>query len=531
MRAKKEIKELKFEELTTEQKIGLTMIATCNHPQNTDIDYLEKLVREHSIGGVWLLSKPETEPVMQRLRDAADYPLLFFCDAESGFGSNLIGKHNAIGMTDSEELAYAFGKVTAIAARQKGYNVVCNPVLDMTNENLTCNGTARCIGGDKYKVARLAAAEARGMHDAGVLTVGKHYPGKPSTNTKIDSHMAETSSLDTAQDLLNYNLYPYTELNRQGLLDGVMLEHCRFENIDPDYPASLSKNVIKIFRDQGFTGFAMTDALSMMGVVAKFGDKGSVVLSVANAADLTLPWTNNNEKAYGWLKEAYAEGLITDEKLNESVKRVLAAQHKVFTMQPKFTEITDEDVKEFNRINTDYIYAKVDDGLSVPLDKNGKYCFVVLTETHAKEDKQKPDVDTFRVNWYHPKKIVERLEKEFPSSIVKTIPDYPHSGHLWKLLDEAMGYETVFITFYMGGAYIGEERFTPPIISLVNAMQVSNRISTVLHFGNPFVLEDFSHIPRVLIGTGSEMCVDAGISALLGERPANGKLTYDVRLK
>ena len=530
----KEIKELKFEELTTEQKLGMTMTAICNNPDRTDIDFLEKLIKERSLGALWITPSPMrgTDAVLKRLKDAADYPLLIFCDAESGFAPYLVGKHNSIAMTDSEELAYMFGKVTALAARKKGYNVVCDPVVDMTKENATCNGTARSLGGDKYKVAKLACAIAKGMHDGGVLTVAKHYPGNsPDVDRKIDSHMAETSSPDTEETMLEYSLYPYMELDRRGLLDGVMLRHGRYVNIDPDYPASLSKEIIKIFRNQGFNGFAITDALAMMGVVAKFGRKGGVGLSVANAADLALPWINENEEALSWIKEYYESGVITQEKLDESVKRVLAAQHKVFTMQPKYDDLTEDDIKTFNRINTDYIYARADEGLSVPLDRNGKYYFVVLKETHATADESKPDVDTFRVAWYHPNKISERLKELFPNSIVDTLPDFPHSGHNWKLLENSYGYETVFVTFYMGGAYYGEERFTPQLISLVNAMQVTKRISTVLHFGNPFVLEDFAHIPRVIIGAGAELGVDAGLNVLAGLCPAKGKLTYDVKLK
>ena len=528
----KEIKELNFEELTLEQKLGMTMVAVCNRPHATDVDYIERLIKNHSLGAVWLEPRPDNVPVMKRLKAAADYPLLVITDAESGMKPYLIGKHNAIGMTDSEELAYMFGKVTALAAREQGYNVVCNPLLDMVDGNCTCNGNARSLGSDKYKVARLAAAEARGMHDAGVLTVGKHYPGDSTKgDRKIDSHMAETVSSDTVDDFLSYNLYPYMELDREGLLDGVMLRHGRYPNIDPDYPASLSKKLMQIFRDQGFTGFAITDALSMMGVVAKFGRKGAVGLAVANSADLALPWTSENEAAFSWIKEYYENGTITDEKLDESVKRVLAAQHKVAIMQPKYDVLTEEDIAEFNKINTDYIFAKVDEGLTTSLDRNGKYFFVVISETHAMADADKPDVDTFRVNWYHPNKIVARLKELFPNSKVMTIPDYPHSGHNLKVLDDSVGMETVFVTFYMGGAYFGEERFTSPLISLINAMQVTDRISTILHFGNPFVLEDLAHISRVIIGPGAELGVDAGLNVLAGNAPAKGKLTYDVDLK
>lgn len=82
--------------------------------------------------------------------------------------------------------------------------------------------------------------------------------------------MTESFSEDTVEDLLNYDLYPYIRLIEEGLLDGIMTLHKRFVNIDPDYPATLSKKVIDIIRNLGFNGVAMTDALIMMGIRENF---------------------------------------------------------------------------------------------------------------------------------------------------------------------------------------------------------------------------------------------------------------------
>ena len=188
----KQLQELKFEELSVEQRLGMTMIAHCGS-DNCDVEYIEEMVRNHALGGVWVMPKNgEYDHVIQHLHEIADYPLLFFTDAENGLSPHLIGRHNTIGMTNSEELASTFGLVTGKAARARGYNVVCNPLLDMVNCNATCGTVVRSLGGDKHRVAALAAAEARGMRDAGVLTVGKHFPGNAKSGIRIDSHMGET---------------------------------------------------------------------------------------------------------------------------------------------------------------------------------------------------------------------------------------------------------------------------------------------------------------------------------------------------
>ena len=533
----KEIKELKIEELTLEQKLGLSMIAFCWGEEECDVDYLENLIKNHSLGGVWVCSRGEKNmPILKRLKEAADYPLLCFIDAENGWGDYKVGRQNTIGMADSEEAAYAFGKVTAIGARADGYNIICSPVLDMVDIRVLCGGNIRALGSDKQKVAKLAAAIARGMHDGGVLTVGKHYPGKgkgKSSMSEIDSHMAETYSEATREELLDYALYPYMELDKEGLLDGVMLTHSRYINVDEKYPASLSSELIKIFREQGFSGFAMTDALNMMGVVAKFGKKNSINLAVGNAGAIALPFHAKNFEVMKWLREGYDEGVISPETLDSVVRSVLEAQHKVAVMQPKYNEITKEDVEELEAINRNSVFAKCDDGVSVALDREAEHFFAIMTETELGiKDGDKVAVDTMKTNWYNPYHIGERLKELFPNSKVGYISEYPTPNRVSQFLSESLGHgDVVFITFINSAAYAGKECLTPRIVSMVEAMQVSKRISTLVHFGNPYVAEDFPHTERVLIGAASSMGVDAGLEVLAGEYPAKGVLTYDIKLR
>lgn len=161
----KVINELKFEELTLEQKIGMVTVSSVR--KKADFEFTLELIKKRCVGAVWVypFSDYDSENSMRAMREAADYPVIFITDAESGMGEYTIGRHNALGMTNSEELAYTFGKITAIEARKKGVNIVCNPLLDMANCNCACGANIRSIGCDKEIVARIAAAEAKGMHD------------------------------------------------------------------------------------------------------------------------------------------------------------------------------------------------------------------------------------------------------------------------------------------------------------------------------------------------------------------------------
>lgn len=525
----KQLKELKLEELSPEQKLGLAMVATVWDEKSTDIDYLERQIKNHALGGVWVVPRDgRNDHIIKRLKEAADYPLLVFTDAEEGFGEHLVGKHNSIGLADSEELAYSFGKVTAALAAKKGYNVVCNPVVDMVSRNCPCGSTARAYGSDKVRVTALAAAEARGMHDGGCLTLGKHYPGNKfqTKDSEIDSHMAETASDATKEELLDYALYPYMELDKMGLLDGVMIGHKRCTNIDPDFPASLSRHVIQILRDTGFKGLALTDALRMMGIVAKFGEKGGIGYAVGNAAAAALPFTSSNEQWMKMLRECYDEGIVSDERLDKVAEDILYMQHKLLSL-PTEVEPTEKELADLDRINTDSVCAILDDGLTAALDRNGNYRFTILTEIGTTEDVM---VDTFKGNWYNPVKIAERLRELFPNAVTEFLSEFPTTAQNQHFVENEVERETVFITFYMSAAYAGMERFTPRILSTMKAMQVSNRISTVVHFGNPFTLEELPHIPRILVGIQSEKGVDAALNVLGGLHEAKGKLTYDVKI-
>ena len=527
------MKELKLKELSVRQKLGMSMIALMSGTSDENVEYILELIRNHSLGGVWInWPAPNRNALLAKVKETADYPILIMCDAEGGISNLRIGKHNAIGCSDSEELAYMFGKVVGVTARQLGYNTVCDPILDIAEGNVLCGGTIRSLGSDKYKITKLAKAEAKGFHDSGILTIGKHYPGESETDLLIDSHMAEVSSQMTEEELVDKNLYPYIELIKEDLLDGIMSKHARFTNIDPDYPASLSKKMINIIREKGMNGIAITDALTMMGVIAKFGRKNSIGLSVANGNDMALPYGSDHKEAYEFLCEFYDEGRLSDERLDEAVSRVLVAQHKTLAA-PVHTALTTDDYEKFERMNTDTTFAYTDAGVSVALPKDKRHLFIILTETPV--DISRGDevaVDTLDKDWYHVMSIVKKLEGFYPDCGATTLSIFPAPAESKGVLEKATEYDdVVFITFFNSTAYLGKECFTSRVISVMEAMQVTDTISTIVHFGNPYVLEDVPHVPRIIVGTTGSNNMVPTFEVLAGEREPKGVPTYKIKLK
>ena len=524
----KGIKEIKFEEMTLEQKLGFVNLPVyADGISDECVDFIFEQIKKRALGAIWVIPDDEGGRDIERIKkikDAADYPILIVTDAELGMGKYMIGKHNPIAATGDEKYAYAFGKAVAVTARERGYNVICNPLLDYAKD-----GSARSYGSDKTKVAKFATAEARGMHDGGVLTVAKHYPSPHFVST-LDTHMVEGISLQTEEDLLETGLYSYLELMKEGLLDGLMSKHALLPKIDGEYPASLSKSVIDIIRRQGFDGFITTDALCMMGVRAKHGRVKPMGVAVEAGNDFAMMYDGELIFNQESLKKCYDDGILTPEALDNAVKHILAAQKKVLYYDThRCTSISEEEDTLATSIEKNAVYAKLDEGLSPNLSPDGKYYFAVMANNSVNTDK--PDVDTFSTNWHNPTEICEYLKKNFPNSKSFVFHEFPNQQQCVRILEDSLGFEVVFITYSEFLCYTGVEHFTHRVKSLFEAMQYTNRISTILHCGNPILMGEIPHIPRIILTGASAKGVDAGLDVLTGKIPPRGVLTYEVDFK
>ena len=522
------MKELKFEELTTRQKLGMTFVGYWDKTDRS-LNFILGLIKEHALGAVWIQPEyKDSEKVIQVIKETADYPILIMSDAETGFPGYKIGNQSALGIAGKEAYAYSFGKVTGAIASQRGYNVICSPIVDMIE------GGARSLGTDKEKVSSLAVAQVKGMHDGGILCTAKHYPSA-TIKSKVDTHMAESMSYNTKEELLEYNLYPYLKLMEEGILDGIMTGHQRLALIDPDYPASLSEKVIDIIREQGFDGFMITDSLCMMGIRAKFDDVTSKGLAISAGNDFILPEAMDPEESFHCLLEAYDKGMIADNKLDIAVKRVLEAQHKT-TLLPQNVVLSKEEEENIERINRECVYAVTDEGVPVNISRDGKHFFVLLlrngTEITDDGKANVPLVDTFTTDWLYPKNIEKKIEELFPNSEVRALSEFPDPVPIYHVFRDSLPYEDIiFITHTSNAAYVCPPEFTYRIRNMINALQATNRISTILYFGNPKVLEDVDHIPRRIVGCQSKDAVDSALEVLAGNIPAAGSPVCNVNFK
>lgn len=532
------MKELHLRELSVEQKLGIVMTAHVTpYDKGFDLEknmaYTLDLIRRHAVGCVWVNpNHPQTAEYLRRIRETADYPILICTDAESGLKPYMIGQHGTLAISGNPKRAYTFGRVTAITARRMGYNVICDPVLDMGRENGICNDVTRRMGGDPEKVIPMAVAMSRGILDGGIIPLVKHYPG---VGGPVDTHMGINRNSLTKEDLLAYSLKPYAALIREKLLFAVMAGHGTVGGVDGDTPTTVSAQILSIIREMGFDGPIMTDALGMYAIVSKYGRHACKGMTIGAGCDLTLGYHSVQED-YEDLLAAYRNHVISDERLDEAARRVLALQRQAMLLQRENAplEMTEEDDRAFQAINDDAIAAILDEGVPLALDRQARHCFVVLEKNLglSPSDNKVPPVDTFQTGWYRPDLLKEKLLELFPHSVVTMYNEFPTPTQTLRMFHAQESCEDcVFVTFYNGGALAGAEHLTWPVISAMEALQSCGRISTLVHMGNPFILEDLPHIGRRIVAcreTGNNL---RALEALAGLHPANGHIPYDLKLK
>ena len=213
-------------------------------------------------------SSAQTRTLTRQLQAAAAYPLLFGVDQEGGTVSSfrpdegtLFPGAMALGAAGDPALARAVGQALGQELAYAGLNLDFAPVLDVASEPDNPIVGVRSFGSSPKAVGTLGAAFARGLKDAGVAAVAKHFPGHGGTIT--DSHLTLPVATRSREGLERLELPPFRAAVKAGI-PAVMSAHVVYSALDPK-PATLSKPVLTklLRRDLGFRGVAFTDALNM----------------------------------------------------------------------------------------------------------------------------------------------------------------------------------------------------------------------------------------------------------------------------
>ncbi len=201
----------------------------------------------------------------------------------------------ALGAAGDEALAREVGAAVARGLRSLGINWNFAPVLDVNNHPANPVIAERSFGEDPREVVRLARAWMLGSLSEGVACCVKHFPGHGDTH--VDSHLALPTVDKSRRELDEIELLPFHAL--RGEAPAMMTAHIVYPQIDPDYPATLSRKVLGgILRDEwGYDGVVITDALMMKAIAERYGHGRSAELALAAGADMVLAQGTPDEQA------------------------------------------------------------------------------------------------------------------------------------------------------------------------------------------------------------------------------------------
>jgi beta-N-acetylhexosaminidase len=302
--------------------------------------YVEKMIRERNIGGVLLFGyNMETEAQTQALTGALQrlsiktepsVPLFIAVDQEGGEISSApwVSPQPAaarVGARGDPAEARQIAEQMGNELLRAGVNTDLAPVVD-TGFGAAIG--ARSYGEDPRLVAEMGAAAVEGFESAGVVSAAKHFPNHgPAT---ADSH-ARLPVVDHDRDTLrSYDLPPFEAAIRAGV-PMVMVGHLLYPAVDPDRPASLSPEAVKMLRGElGFDGVVVTDDLAMAGASGGGPPARAAVEAVEAGADLLIISSPPQQQAdaYDAVVAAVESGEIPRERVEASVERLLQVKEK-----------------------------------------------------------------------------------------------------------------------------------------------------------------------------------------------------------
>ncbi|MGQ7870095.1 glycoside hydrolase family 3 N-terminal domain-containing protein [Sunxiuqinia sp. sy24] len=321
-----------IQEMNLNEKIGQLFIAQVYSKEElSDQSPLYEKISKYHIGGlIFMQGTPANQlKITNQLQEHSKIPLLVTMDGEWGPGFRLTGAPKypvqmALGAIQQDSLIYQMGYEIGCQMKRIGVHVNYAPVADVNSNPANPVINYRSFGEDPEKVAHKTWLYAKGMQDAGVLAIAKHFPGHGDTQT--DSHLGMPVIKHDFDRLKQVELYPFKQLIQKGI-GGIMTAHLHVEAYDPEsgIPASLSKNVTqnKLIDDLGFKGLVITDAMNMHGVSKQFSDGEATVRALLAGNDL-LEIVPNLPARIEAVKQAVAEGRLTEEAIEQKCRKVLA---------------------------------------------------------------------------------------------------------------------------------------------------------------------------------------------------------------
>jgi len=290
-------------------------------------------------------SPAQVKALVEALQAVSSTPLLVAIDQEGGkirrlkekFGFPPTVSHQYLGTMN--DLALTCEHATAIAETlaQLGINLNLAPVVDLnTNpDNPIIGQLERSFSADPDIVTNHALEFIRVHHEQRVLCTLKHFPGHGSSAD--DSHLG---LVDVTNTWSPTELEPYANIIKAGEADAIMTAHVFNANLDPEYPATLSKPTITgILREElNYDGVVISDDMQMGAIANHYGFETAIQATIEAGVDI-IAIANNSvyeediaARTVALIKQWIQDGKIGEARINESYQRIQWLKGKLMSL-------------------------------------------------------------------------------------------------------------------------------------------------------------------------------------------------------
>lgn len=334
--------------LTLEQKVGQLFIVrpdALDPSQESDqvndadedgvtevTDTMKEMLAKYPVGGVCQFGKNITDPDQiirfnQDLQCISEIPMFIAVDEEGGRVARLanndafdLPKYEsaaAVGTSGDTSNALEMGQTIGSYLKKYGFNLDFAPDADVnTNPDNPVIGT-RAFSSDAQTAADMVGAAAGGLREEGILPTLKHFPGHG--DTAEDSHTSLAVSYKSLEELQACEFLPF---QADSGVHAVMIGHIAVPNVTGnDTPASLCEEMVNMVPDKENT-LIITDSLSMQAITDAHPSGEAAVMAFEAGCDILL-MPEDLEAAYDAILEAVQNGRISEERLDNSVNKIL----------------------------------------------------------------------------------------------------------------------------------------------------------------------------------------------------------------
>jgi beta-N-acetylhexosaminidase len=385
--------------MTDEEKIGQLFV---NMGSSRDEDYLKEMVTKYHIGAV-RYNPGKAEEVYEQnriLQENSKIPLLIAANTESGGNGactdgTYVGVEVKIAATNDSKYAYELGRVSGVEASAIGCNWSFAPIVDINRNWRNPIISTRTFCDDPDKTLELALEYMKGIRESGIAPAAKHFPGDGIDER--DQHLSfSVNSLPTKEWDETFGKV-YSGLFEAGL-PSIMAGHISLpsyvRHFNPDatlqeamMPATLSKYILTdLLRDKmGFNGLVVTDASHMVALTGAMKRKDMVPAAIAAGNDLFL-FFNDPDEDFRWMMEGYKNGVITEERLNEALTRILGIKASLGLHKKDKKEILPPKEEAMARIGLEENKKPAIEvaDKAITLVKNNQDIFPISVENHKR---------------------------------------------------------------------------------------------------------------------------------------------------